>query len=188
MLIFLTSVNTTLNNDFDQLESLLLLTAEGDREAFSKLYGLIQDSVYGYALSILKNKSDAEDVLQTAFINIWTNARSYSANGKPMAWVLTITKNLCFMKMRESKKTVSFEENVEIFTPSPDDTAETAENKVMLSAVIKVLSDDERQILMLHAVSGLKFHEIAELQQKPLPTVLSKYHRAIKKIKKTVGG
>ncbi len=188
MFIFLTSVNTTFNNDFDQLENLLLQTANGDKEAFSKLYGIAKSSVYGYALSILKNKVEAEDVMQSAFVNVFTNAEKYTPEGKPMAWILTLTKNLCLMKIRECEKTVFFEEGFEAYTPSTDDTAEIAQNKAIIAAALSLLSDDERQILMLHAVSGLKFREIAELSEKPIATVLSKYHRAIKKMKSAVGG
>ena len=46
------------------------------------------------------------------------------------------------------------------------------------------LNQQERQIVVLHAVSGFRHREIAQLLQLPLPTVLSKYHRALKKLKK----
>jgi RNA polymerase sigma-70 factor (ECF subfamily) len=55
--------------------------------------------------------------------------------------------------------------------------------------MLKLLSDEERQIITLHAVSGLKHRQIAELLDIPLSTVLSKYNRAIKKLQnKTEGG
>ena len=62
-------------------------------------------------------------------------------------------------------------------------TEMTADDKVVLQQCMRVLSDDERQIVVLHAVSGFKHREIAELMDLALPTVLSKYHRAIKKMK-----
>jgi RNA polymerase sigma-70 factor (ECF subfamily) len=52
----------------------------------------------------------------------------------------------------------------------------------VLNAAMRELSDEERQIVMLHAVSGLKHIEIAKLLTLPLPTVLSKYSRAKKKL------
>lgn len=45
------------------------------------------------------------------------------------------------------------------------------------------LADDEREILLLHALSGFKHREIAELTKRPLSTILSKYHRALKKMR-----
>ncbi len=54
---------------------------------------------------------------------------------------------------------------------------------MVIETAFKVLVDEERQILMLHAVSGLKHREIATVMDMSLNTVLSKYHRAIKKMR-----
>ncbi len=167
-----------------RIEELLLLIGEGDKSALAELYDSSRASVYGFALSILKNGYDAEDVLQNAFVQIWSSAADYRPNGKPMAWILTVTKNLCYMKLREQKKTVGFEPEDFELQPSDHDTAQTAENKAFIAELLKVLNSDERQIIMLHAVSGLKFREIAALLDTSTPTVLSKYHRAIKKLQK----
>ena len=64
----------------------------------------------------------------------------------------------------------------------------TAEDRVILSECLRSLSDEERQIVMLHAVSGFKHREIAGLLEMPLSTVLSKYNRAMKKLRKIYGG
>ena len=66
-------------------------------------------------------------------------------------------------------------------------TEMTAEDKVVLQQCMENLSDTERQIVVLHAVSGFKHRQIAELLDLALPTVLSKYHRAIKKMKAFLG-
>ncbi len=188
MFIFLTSVNATSEEDFDRMDNLLLDISNGDKTALSELYGLTKSSVYGFALSILKNSFDAEDILQNCFIKIWENAKMYKKGTKPMAWILTVTKNLCYMKLREQKKSCSIDEEEFSFLPSNDNTSLTAENRTVLEAAFKAISDDERQIVMLHSVSGLKFREIAVLLDFPVATVLSKYHRAIKKMQTAVGG
>ena len=54
-------------------------------------------------------------------------------------------------------------------------------------AVMAKLRDDEREIVMLHAVAGMKHREIASMLELPLSTVLSKYNRALKKLKKLLG-
>ena len=58
----------------------------------------------------------------------------------------------------------------------------TFEDRMMLEAVLSALSDEERQIVTLHALTGLRHREIAALLGLPLPTVLSKYSRALKKL------
>ena len=59
--------------------------AHGDREAFHQLYLETNRSVYSFILSILKNPQDAEEVLQETYLKIWTSARSYKPQGKPLA-------------------------------------------------------------------------------------------------------
>ena len=62
----------------------------------------------------------------------------------------------------------------------------TPEDRLLIGACMERLTQEERQIVVLHAVSGFRHREIAQILQLPLPTVLSKYHRALKKLKKYV--
>ncbi len=188
MFIFLTSVNATYEKNFDRLDNLLAEISDGSKQALSELYGLTKSDVYGYALSILKNSHDAEDILQSCFIKIWDSANTYRIGSKPMAWILTVTKNLCYMKLKEQKKSDSLDNEELSLLPSDENISLTAENKTVLEAAFKAITNEERQIIMLHAVSGLKFREISDLTSIPLATVLSKYHRGIKKMKSAVGG
>ena len=60
--------------------------------------------------------------------------------------------------------------------------------RMVLSSVLEKLSDDERQIVMLHAISGLKHREIAEMLDIPQATVISKYNSALGKLRALMGG
>ena len=165
-----------------QLDQLLASIKTGDTDALAALYRLCSTAVYAYSFSILKNNEDAEDVLQDCFISIFENAHRYHSTGKPMAWILTIAKNLCLQNLRQRKKAEPLSQ--EDWRGCMDACTEmTADDKVVLQQCMEKLSDDERQIVVLHAVSGFKHREIAALMDLALPTVLSKYHRAIKKMK-----
>ena len=142
--------------------------------------------MFGLALSYLKNRHDAEDVTQDTFVRAWENAPSYRPQGKPMAWLLTIARNLSLMKLREKDRTESLPEE-DWALPGPDD-ALTTEDRTVLSAAMSVLEDEEQRIVLLHAVTGLKHREIAESLSLPLSTVLSKYHRALKKLRRKLEG
>ena len=85
----------------ENLDTLLPKIALGDNDAFKVFYEQTKASVYGFALSLLKNTYDAEDVMQNVYVNIYHTASQYVSRGKPMAWVLTITKNLCYEKFRK---------------------------------------------------------------------------------------
>ena len=171
----------------DQLEELLLDIAAGDREALLAFYDRTRRSVYGLALSYLKNGHDAEDVTQDTYVRVWDTAPGYRPQGKPMGWVLTIAKNFALMRLRRRGREQDLpQEDWESL--AVDSPAVTAEDRAVLQAALGALDDQERQAVLLHAVSGLKHREIAEILELPLPTVLSKYHRALKKLRKQLEG
>ena len=64
----------------------------------------------------------------------------------------------------------------------------TPEDREVLQQALASLGDVERQVVLLHAVTGLKHREIAALLEMPLATVLSKYHRALKKLRVQLEG
>lgn len=162
-------------------ERYLAQIAAGDKKALASLYEQTHAAVYGFALSILKQTQDAEDVVHDTYLRIWQSAGSYTPAGKPLAWIFTITRNLARMRQREQSRTVTVspEEWQTLFADVP---AVSREDRVTLTALLGTLSDEERQIVMLHTVTGLKHREIAQLLQLKLPTVLSKYNRALKKL------
>lgn len=171
----------------DAVERCLLGIAMQDYEALEEFYDRTSASVYGFALSFLKNAQDAEDVLHDLYVLIWASAEKYQAQGKPMAWVLTITRNLCLQKLREYQKRSDIPpEDWEAYISGNEKM--TPEDKIILSESLKSLSDEERQIVVLHAVWGFRHREIGKLLELPLSTVLSKYNRALKKLKKIYGG
>lgn len=154
----------------------------GSAQALEELYRRTSAPVYAFALSLLKNAHDAEDVLQDTYLKIWGGAEDYRSFGKPMAWILTITKNLCLQRLRERQRFADLPR--EDWEPwLRDDQGLTHEDRVIIRQCMEALSDEERHIVTLHAVAGFRHREIGELLGLPLPTVLSKYHRAIKKLR-----
>ena len=68
------------------------------------------------------------------------------------------------------------------------DAYQTTENHMVLEKVLHTLTDGERQIVMLHALSGLKHREIADLLGIPQATAISRYNRALAKLRNSMGG
>ena len=157
--------------------------AKGSMEALHTLYEKTHKSVYAFALSITKNTHDAEDVLQETFLKIYHKAADYSSYDKPMAWIFTIARNFALMKIRERKKEGSLEDDNDV--PEQDFSfVEDVGERIVLKTAINKLEESERTILMLHAVTGLKNREIAELLDMSINTVLSKYNRTVRKMQK----
>ena len=168
--------------DPHDLEELLRQIALGSQQAFEELYRATDSAIYGYALSLTKKHHEAQDVMMDTYLKIRCAAHLYMPMGKPMAWILTITKNIARTKLRSAGRQIPLDD-LEETTPSFDRDSEEA---VALEQAMKVLGDQERQILILHAVTGLKHREIAEMLGMPLATVLSKYARSLKKLKKAL--
>ena len=187
MLLFATLAKESPASAPQELDVLLIGVAAGNQDALADLYRRTRAAVYALALSYLRNTHDAEDVTQDTFVRVWNSAPDYRPHGKPMAWLLTIARNLSRMKLREGGRSqdLSPEEWLALPAQAPDLTPEDRE---VLRAALTALSQTERQVVMLHAVTGLKHREIAQLLELPLPTVLSKYHRALKKLHTTLKG
>ena len=168
--------------DREELERLLLAVARGDREAFGRLYSRTRGAVYALVLSYLKQAEDAQDVTQDAFVRVWDSAPQYRPQGKPMAWILTLARNLALMRLREREKSQTMEEAAWQAIPAQAPSV-TPEDRRLLQDALAQLSDRERQVVLLHAAAGLKHREIAAVLGAPLPTILSQYHRALKKLK-----
>lgn len=163
------------------LDHYLAEIATGNQEALADLYRQTKASVYSFSLSILKNAQDAEDVLHDCYVQVYLAAESYQSLGKPLAWILTIAKNLCRKRLREQTHSADLpEEDWLSSLPAPEQLG--TEERILLQSCLSRLSKQEQQIVILHAVSGFRHREIASLLSLPLSTVLSKYHRAIKKL------
>lgn len=163
-------------------ERLLPLVGQGDPEAFEVLYRSTEKAVYALALSILKNPHDAEDIVQETYLKVRAAAHLYVPQGKPLAWLFTITKNLCRDLLRGQSRTEAAPDGAEDdlrFSYVSDPT-----DRLVLEAALKALGEEERQVVLLHAASGLKHREIARDLGLPLSTVLSRYSRALKKLQR----
>lgn len=182
---FLFSVPTESMTEAALLDDCIHRLAVGDMAAMDVLYRRTNAGIYAYALSVLKNTHDAEDVLQECYIKVYDNAASYRSQGKPMAWLITVAKNLCYGKLRQAGHYGEVDEKHWEFL-SDDGDGLTAEDRMTLTQCMMELSDEEREIVVMHAVSGMKHREIAAVLQMALPTVLSKYNRALKKLRQKI--
>lgn len=171
-------------------DRLLLLMKAGDMDAFRRLYELTAKGIYSYALSILRHPQDAEEVMQDTYLTAWRQADRYETEGKPMAWLLTIARNLCYMKLRKQKDHpyVSYEELEQEEPGELCSRIELAPEKQTLLDALAVLGEEERNIVLLHDAGNMKHREIAEYLGLPLSTVLSRYRRALKRLQRLVGG
>lgn len=159
----------------------------GEKDAFKELYEVSYKPLYAFLISLTQNAEDAQDLMQDTYLQIYQKSHLYKKEGNPMAWMMKIAKNLFLMKCRKEKDTqfLCYEdmENELGFGQIGD-----VENRLLLETMFSELSHEDREIIILHDVSGMKFKEIALIIDKPMGTVLARYNRNIRKLQKKFRG
>lgn len=183
----LTTTGQTPAEDRQKLQQLIILISRGERDALAELYRHTRTAVYGLALSYLKNTHDAQDVTQDVFVQVWDCAEQYRPIGSPIGWILTICRNMCLMSLRREKRNATLSDEEWDAIPAQESELDIHE-RLLLQQALGALGEEERRMVLLHAVTGMKHREIAKLLEVPLATVLSKYHRALKKMRTHLKG
>ena len=170
--------------DRTEIDGLLRLIAMGDNAAFEKLYAQTRRGVYAFLYTYFHNAADTEDALQSVYLKIKMNIVGYRAGTNARAWILQIAKNHALNELRRRKvETISDE----MVAANAVDVLQDIENSSGITEVMqKVLSEDEQRIVTLHVLWDYKHREIAKMLDSPLGTVLSKYKRAIEKMRKAL--
>ena len=161
-------------------------------QELEKLYNEAYKSVYWTAMSILKNKEEAEDVVQDTFITAYESYDTLKDKDKAVAWVKKIAANKC-LNIVTRRRTVNagdeFLENVEDISEDflPDSIVESEEKrKIIMDIINNSLSEDTAMTVILFYFNEMSIKEIAERLNIPQGTVLSRLNYAKKKIKKEV--
>lgn len=152
----------------------------GDASAFDEIYNRTRKSVYYVALSILRDKALAEDVMQTTYLRVLKNIQSYALGTNASAWIIKIAKNeaINMKKVRMREQSVDEYENLTPFGVNEPDTYGE-----LIDLAKRLLADDEFSILMLVTACGYKRKEIGKMFDMPTPTVTWKYQNALLKIR-----
>ncbi len=162
------------------LDKLLVSLAQGDKSAFQGIYEQTNKTVYYIALSVMRERALAEDVMQSAFLKVIERAGQYQAGTNAQAWIYRIARNeaLNLKKKRARETSVDEYENLAMFG-----TEEQSEYGVLTEIAKNTLEEEDFLILILVAVQGYKRREIAEMLSLPIATVTWKYGRAVKLMK-----
>lgn len=171
------------HNKIEIDEDLFRRIADDDMTALDELYGLTERIMYAFSLSLTKHHQGALDLMQDTYVKILSAAHLYKPMGKPLAWMFTIARNLHYSNLKKEKRSIPLEPK-EISDDKRFSYVTDVNDRIVLEGVLDLLSEEERKIVMLYAVSGMKHKEIAESLGLKLSTTLSKYHRALKKLRK----
>ena len=142
---------------------------------FDNIYEEYFDRVYYKVLSVVKNDDDAEDIFKETFISVYKNLSKFREESNIYTWIyrIAINKTYDFFKKRK----VEFEINDDVLSLPEDVNFDT---KVILQEKLKLISEKEREIVILKDIYGYKLKEIAEIKNMNLSTVKSVYYKALK--------
>lgn len=176
--------------------SLALRIREGDHDAFRALYERYSSAVLGVALSVLRDREVAEDVVHDVFLGFWRSPYGYEpGRGNFPAWLLRVTRNRCIDLLRKRREVTfgSTQQSADGETgdpthwiadpdPSPETQAVAVTVADEVRAALMSLPEDYRLLLELAYFGGLTQREIAERVNKPLGTVKTQMRTSLMRL------
>jgi|SRR2546422_2374342 len=174
-------------------DDLIRAMAGGDRDAFARFYDRYAPLVLPFVLRIVRDRTDAADVLQDVFWEAWRGAAAYdSARGTPEAWLITRARTRAIDRVRAMRRRgetfVAPVDDATVGAPTPPggDAAERAEDRQLVASALARLSDAQREVIELAYYSGLTQTEIAERLEQPLGTVKTRIRLALARLREVV--
>ncbi len=168
-----------------EFDILIKRVAEGDTQSLEQLYNACAKGVYALAYSIVKSHAAAEDIMQDTFVRIWASASGFTSTGNGKAWIYRIARNLSLnavTRNRTDSLDAITEENGDRIAGNAS-TEDRAVAEHSIDTALSSLPDKEREVIVLHSMSGLTLNEIATLLGVPLGTVKWRHAQALKKLR-----
>jgi RNA polymerase sigma-70 factor (ECF subfamily) len=170
----------------------------GEIAAFEPLVERYRERVWRLALGYVRDREEAWDVAQEAFVRAWQALPSFRGQSAFYTWLFRIVVNVATDRMRQraargrafGTDPVPEEEWERVAadpTGGPEDAAEHAEERERIGRALRALPEHHRTIIMLSDLEGLSYREIAEVLDIPMGTVMSRLHNARKRFRKILG-
>ena len=172
-----------------QLAAALRRVAGGDRAALRLVYDATAAKLFGVCLRILKDRGEAEDVLQEVYLNVWRKAASFDeARASPITWLVAIARNRAIDRVRAAAASMlgaPIEEASAVSDPAPlaTETIEAAQENRRLYACLEELETRQQAAIRAAFVDGLTYEELAARSDVPLGTMKSWIRRGLAKLR-----
>jgi len=175
-------------------EELLTRFVAGDREALSELVRRYEQQLYGYLLRMLGDAASAEDAFQQVCVRLLRSADTYKRGRPVRPWLYAIATNVCrrlgldrsrrrmlSLERGEDDGGVQFRPEAE--GPGPQVLVEQKELAELIRRAVDTLTGHQREVFLLYQYQDLTYAEIAEVLGRPLGTVKSDMHYALKALR-----
>jgi len=170
----------------------------GDLAAFEQLVEKYRERVWRLAYHHLRDREEAWDVAQEAFVRAWQALPSFRGQSAFYTWLFRIVVNVATDRGRQraararalGTEQVPAEELDRLMAAAgvaPDDAARRLEERERIQQALRALPEHHRTIIMLSDLEGLSYREIAEVLSIPIGTVMSRLHNARKRLRELLG-
>jgi RNA polymerase sigma-70 factor (ECF subfamily) len=163
-----------------------------DPEALSQLYDRYNGIMKALVLRVIHNEAEADDLLQEIFMEIWNQAKNFSAaKGKPLGWMVTLARRRAIDGLRKKQAYLRAEERLQQETErqpdawvhnSTEEEILDGDRRVLIRRVIGMLPPPQQQAIELAFFRGMSQREIAANTNTPLGTVKTRLELGLKKI------
>jgi RNA polymerase sigma-70 factor (ECF subfamily) len=175
-------------------EALLAGYATGDGDAATVFVRRFQSKVVGLARLITRDRGDAEEVAQDAFVRAWRYAASYDPRrGAVVGWLLGITRNVALDRVRVSERRapeVATDPPLDLAIDAVDETGEAVSRRddvARVAASLRSLPDEQRRALVAVTLLGLSTREHADAAGVPLGTAKTRVRLGLRKVRDRMG-
>jgi RNA polymerase sigma-70 factor (ECF subfamily) len=175
--------------DSQTLIELMIAYQGGDGEAFDSLYELLRPALLLYLLQRTYDRVRTEELLQESFLQLHRSRRTYLPGKPVLPWALAIARHVYLMDRRASQWRSRHETQAEDLLPEipiPGEFERVADRDVLRRALAK-LTQDQREVLLMHYTWGLSFREIAGILGIGRSAAKLRSHRGIKQLRRTLG-
>ena len=165
------------------LSALIARVALKDRRAFDGLYEQASGRLFAVAVRIMKDRAEAEDVLQEAFIRIWQRARSFRPDeARAMGWLVAIVRNLAIDRLRTRRgppMPIEMAEQLPDTGPTPEAATAQKDERARIEACLGELEDRRADAVRSAYIEGYSYQELADRFETPLNTIRTWLRRSL---------
>lgn len=145
--------------DTNEMHKIIVELKNNNMDVFDEFYELTKRQVYVSILSIVKNKTISDDIMQETYMRFLNNIHKYKEKTNVVAFIVTIARNLAINEYNKQKKEVFYD-----FSTYEDTyIVEKDKDTPLLDIVYDTLSGDELQVFIMHVIDELKHREIAKI-------------------------
>lgn len=169
----------------EDISKLLIKFKNGDEKAFKELFFMFHRDVFKFLYFYLRNKEEAEELLQDVFLNFWKSREHIDIHLSPRNYLLKIARNLAINFLEREREKRKFEKLDALQNITSSDAGiENFEIKDLILSILDELPERCREVFILSRYNGLSIKEISEILDIAVQTVKNHLTRALKHFRK----